>query len=651
MLTSGLVLSFFPSIRGYAEVDEQLEFEPKGGLLRIKPIEGEETFPIKIDTPLDDFKSQMTPQQKKSLLDERSLMVSQMLDDHKKLTELSEKQKKLEDNLKSYRYDEQIDEEIKKMNGSKELLGILADKNALINTLSSDDAQRYAALSALAYEEYTEGRLKRSKLSTQTDLEITKNTKLLESLKSYESNLSDLFKLKDPQKIASQIKKFKAGLKDIFGVDVGESNQYDVINEAISKKINNLSDQIEKLKEDALLAQSDDMIKLQKVLKQNRFAKDLEVKGIFYRNDGEFSGFAAYDTNNHRLHLVFAGSKSRGDWIKNLFGWNAKASARRGLLTNMNIHAGFLSHLENLSDESFEMAYKMIKTLSDQKPDKPLEISGTGHSLGGALATLFTAAAKQMAESMGVHVKASGVTFGAPNLVHGGSVDTLNKLFGGAGNWVRFEHSKDPVPLAVFWKDNPGVSIRYNGSIFWDTANAMQIFGQNPHGSDNYYHSVKTHAELWQQSVQQLRSIVQAKEEKLSEIRNIKSEANKVSSSLNKKMIAVVNFDVEHASHLAKEKSSYINRLTKEIEEYESSLKKAFSQAESLEKQFEEGGLSESMIAPLSSQLEELHAKMERARFLMEDVEKNKVWQQLTKEKVKSKFDRINELKKNRGRT
>jgi len=115
-------------------------------------------------------------------------------------------------------------------------------------------------------------------------------------------------------------------------------------------------------------------------------------------------------------------------------------------------------------------------------------------------------------------------------------------------------------------------------------------------------------------------------------------------------MIAVVNFDVEHASRLSREKSSYIKQLTKEIEEYETSLKKAFLQAESLEKQFEEGELSESMIAPLSSQLEEFHAKVERARFLMEDVEKNKAWQELTKKKVKSKFDRINELKRKEGK-
>jgi Lipase (class 3) len=294
----------------------------------------------------------------------------------------------------------------------------------------------------------------------------------------------------------------------------------------------------------------------------------------------------------------------------------------------MNIHSGFLSHLEDLSDEAFEAAYRIIQNLSSQRTDKTLEIMGTGHSLGGALATLFTAAAKQMADSIGIKVNARGVTFGAPNTVHGGSVDKMNELFGGPGNWVRFEQSLDPVPLAVFWKDSPGVAIRYKGAIFVDTANAFQIFGQNPHGSSNYYHSIETHMTEWKASISPLTLLVNQKEGILKKISDLKKQANDALSEINKDMSKIQDIDLKHSGQLFEFRSRLLELLKDREEASKKKLEEEQKKAQEILSDKERGQiLTPDYIASIKEKLQEALSEHRISSFLRAELESNNIWE------------------------
>lgn len=516
------------------------------------------------------------------------------------------KQKLISEQLTKQKINERVSVEQAKIGASDQLAEVLSDKAAFINQLSASSAQTYGALSAqtygalsaLAYEKFEEGSLSRTPKETQTSLAIQTQQKILENLEKYSLGISDILKTK-PTKVAKEIASFVNTLKHTFGIDVPCQNkvngismylQDDIIS-AIGEKSLALKTKISSLTELSFAEQADQINDLQKLLDQNKYAKGLQVQGIFYRNNGEFSGFAAYNEDTHQLSLVFAGSKSKSDWVKNLMGWNDKASARRGFLTGMNLHSGFLSHLEGLSDEAFRGAYRILDKLNAKHKDKPLEVVGTGHSLGGALATLFTACTKEMADARGMKINVKGCTFGAPNLVHGGSVDHMNKLFGGAGNWVRFENSYDPIPVACFWKDSPGLAIRYKQDFFYDTAGAMQIFGQNPHGMNNYYHGIETHMNKWKKSTEDLITVLNQREKFRQELQAVKSASNDHLKAGHAAMRELVDFDSLHVAELALHQDVHLEQLQahrleskKALEEMRAKIQNAAVATEGLSK-------------------------------------------------------------------
>jgi hypothetical protein len=553
------------------------------------------------------------------IFSERDKMVLSIYNSHLQVADLIEQQNRLHQQIGAEDLDTRIQEEQKKIGASDELLKIMSNKDAFLNQLSVTDSQTYGALSALAYSEFVKENLEKIPQRTETDLAVVSYHRALENLNVYGEKLNKIISNTAPSKIKSEIDAFVKGLDEVFGIKLSNYTQDDIV-VAIEKKKQEIQNNIAHFKNQAAIEQTEEIKRLQQLLQQNRFAKHLEVQGIFYRNNGEFSGFAAYDREKHQLSIVFAGSKSTGDWMKNFMGWNAKASSRRGLLTNMNLHAGFLSHLEDLSDETFEAAYRIIKNLSNQKQAKKLDIVGTGHSLGGALATLFTASAKEMAVSMGIDVNARGCTFGAPNMVHSGSVDKMNELFGGAGNWVRFENSLDPVPVACFWKDNPGVSIRYNAEFFYDKAHALQIFGQNPHGSENYYHSIETHMDEWKKSTQQLLELVSKKEAMKQKSAELKAKADALLAEIQKNMIAIIDFDQKNNTQLAQTRNWHLAQLETQVNGSKKALEKALSDVESLE--FSENELTTSTIASFASNFKKAKELAKLTQFIYEDAQK-----------------------------
>jgi hypothetical protein len=87
-----------------------------------------------------------------------------------------------------------------------------------------------------------------------------------------------------------------------------------------------------------------------------------------------------------RISIVFRGSESRSDWYYDFM------IVKKGLIINgvtkspsVNVHSGFLAQL--MTNDVYATLLVTVKKLLDENPD--YEICVTGHSLGGALSTLF----------------------------------------------------------------------------------------------------------------------------------------------------------------------------------------------------------------------------------------------------------------------
>jgi pimeloyl-ACP methyl ester carboxylesterase len=129
-------------------------------------------------------------------------------------------------------------------------------------------------------------------------------------------------------------------------------------------------------------------------------------------------------TSDDKCVLAFRGTTDIADWMTNLDVW--KTAYRYG-----NVHSGFHAALDFVWDE--------IELLVAQHSDKELHI--TGHSLGGALATLA------MAELQ--YTQASLYTFGSPRVGDKEFATTFNQLY----RTYRFVNNNDVVtriPLAGY---------------------------------------------------------------------------------------------------------------------------------------------------------------------------------------------------------
>ncbi|MEK7482918.1 MAG: lipase family protein [Planctomycetota bacterium] len=151
---------------------------------------------------------------------------------------------------------------------------------------------------------------------------------------------------------------------------------------------------------------------------------------------GETQGFIA--SNDSAIILTFRGTESNKieDWITDL-----KASFVEGPVGK--VHQGFNEALESVWEE----IYSQISELVDD--EIPLWI--TGHSLGGALATLAT--------SRFIHeeIPVQGLyTFGQPRCGNKAFVKTLNR--GQKNKYFRFVNQKDIVPRV------PGKSLEYESA-------------------------------------------------------------------------------------------------------------------------------------------------------------------------------------------
>lgn len=163
----------------------------------------------------------------------------------------------------------------------------------------------------------------------------------------------------------------------------------------------------------------------------------------FYHNSSYIQTMNAYITDNvtdfqagiilnnelKHLYLIFKGSNSLTDWSYDL------DTTKICLDKNIYVHEGFFNQLHQNGN------YNKLLHEINKFPDYKLFI--TGHSLGGALATLF---GYQYSKTIEKEIKI--VTFGSPKV----GCKEWQKAFNKCDriSYLRFVNKNDPVPNSPF---------------------------------------------------------------------------------------------------------------------------------------------------------------------------------------------------------
>lgn len=513
---------------------------------------------------------------------------------------------------------------LEKSNYDERYQDLISTSSCFMNQVTSDQAKLYGNLSALVYQIDQEKKIgKADKKVTKLERQVTLLNEQITLIETWQKTLmADLTTVIDTEKTMEAIRK---NIRNVFKVEFQKEVEITMITSFMIDKIQSLQNGISELETQKNQENSAYFAEATKVFGHNLLGSDYEIQGVFHRNNGEFSGVAAYDKEKNELVLSFAGSKSSGDWIKNLFGWNSKLSAKHGLLTNISFHSGFGSHLDDNADSFFSFMHSWMRSYQRNEETRPLKIVGTGHSLGGALAEIFTAATKQLANKHKIASNVGVMTFGAPSTVNSNCLDTYTNLLGGAGNIIRFAHSYDPVPKVVFWKTAPGaVKIEGDNSLFSDVNGTLVLpIRLNPHDSSEYYHAAETVFKQWknefnklQNQVNELNNLKAKEKTKMTEIRDVSEEAHHL-------LVKLANQDENSADVFEDEYKDYQEQIKSEYE----SLK---GEIETLSKQLfssETKKLSRQEQSKLLEQAKSLKDKVEEKQKMLKELSQDKAWQ------------------------
>lgn len=458
---------------------------------------------------------------------------------------------------------------VKEMGISDAGIESMKDDKSFLSRLTAESAKTYGTLSALVYDVDANKSLGKANVtSTKLDRDISALMETVSDLEAFAKAI--------PTTKAKDFKKFVKNLS-IYDINLPEAATVQDVRVAIALKLTNLDGQIKDLEAQRLRASQEDLNKAREAFAGNLQGMNYDVRGVFHRNNGEFSGAAAYNEDNKELVLSFAGSKSTMDWVKNLFGWNAKMSYSHGLLSNISFHSGFASHLDDNAASFFAfMRYFLEDFKKTNGEGATLKIVGTGHSLGGAIAEIFAAAAKQMGEKMGIKVDLGVMTFGAPNLHNANTLKNFHAITGGAGNVINFTQAYDPVSSIVFWRGKSGATVSGDTSLMRDTNGTLELpVRMNPHSIADYYHAVDAHFAALQEKMNPVRAA-------LARINTLEGELNKSKASvaeLTKEGSATVTLlachDQDSAAKFADESEAYIAGQNAVLEARQDAMRQA----------------------------------------------------------------------------
>ena len=162
----------------------------------------------------------------------------------------------------------------------------------------------------------------------------------------------------------------------------------------------------------------------------------------------------------NRLIIAFSGSDSRLDWVRTNLDGTIDATT--------GIHEGFLSAWHSIRDRVLTLAGDM---LIRNGGGKNVTILLTGHSLGGALATVSALDIQE-----GLDRPLTVVTFGAPPVGNAAFINAFDSAFPPTDTWRVFT-IHDPIPKLIVGKLEHSMASRkvVLGSVTSTALNAHDI--------------------------------------------------------------------------------------------------------------------------------------------------------------------------------
>jgi predicted lipase len=189
--------------------------------------------------------------------------------------------------------------------------------------------------------------------------------------------------------------------------------------------------------------------------------------------------------SDKRINVVFRGSDELSDWLHNFFIF--KKNINNNIkVNNIKVHSGFYKLLFN--NNLYTDILNEIKKLTNQYTDYTLNV--TGHSLGGALATLFG-----FFLSYSITSKIYIFSFASPRV---GNRIWAN-IFNNKENLIhyRFVNQKDIVTaIPYFYYSHCGnyININKNSSLhvinkqdYKDINSIINYYSARDHNIDKYY--------------------------------------------------------------------------------------------------------------------------------------------------------------------
>jgi predicted lipase len=182
-----------------------------------------------------------------------------------------------------------------------------------------------------------------------------------------------------------------------------------------------------------------------------------QIDNFIYENVEGYCG-----VKNKILHIVFRGSDGAGDWIDNFKFWHKensyndynKLGGLSKLASKAKVHTGFYEQYEKVKSE----IYNIVRINTHLK-----KVIITGHSLGGALATLCSL---DMAINFPLR-EIICVTFGSPRVGNLSFARLFNKKVKNSYRYVNGDDTVCKVPMVAFNYKHVSIKIKIGKKKWW----------------------------------------------------------------------------------------------------------------------------------------------------------------------------------------
>ncbi|EAS02303.1 lipase family protein (macronuclear) [Tetrahymena thermophila SB210] len=181
------------------------------------------------------------------------------------------------------------------------------------------------------------------------------------------------------------------------------------------------------------------------------YHQDLRSAQVFNNKEFQSQAYCGYDIKAQSVIVAFRGTDQVQNWLSNINFVPVKYLNDQ--CKDCKIHQGFMNILDSIQ---FELNQCVINL---KKQYNSTSILVTGHSLGGAMATLFAVQLKKLL--MNKFQSFELITFGSPRVGNLEFVNYANSLFG--NNSFRLVNKQDIVPHLPY--NNLG--FQHIGTEYW----------------------------------------------------------------------------------------------------------------------------------------------------------------------------------------